>query len=189
MVIMISKFEKKLKSGFKILGEISCDIELNLFLKTEKKRYQWLIKNNKIDRINGLIGNEKEFYEIEVKNELFRKYVNNKCEFDDLFFGGHFKITTSKNGYNPVLIKILRYLNSQTNLKIIKKRENYPNNELIFIKFRNKKYKIKKFCPHQNYSLEKGIIDKNGIITCPAHGWKFNIFTRKCIKGDLSKKI
>ena len=85
---------KNLKTGFKILGEVSIKINLNLSLKTEKKVYYWLIKNNKIKRINNLAHDKKEFYKIEIKDELFKKYINNKCEFDDLFFGGHFKITT-----------------------------------------------------------------------------------------------
>tara|TARA_E500000178_G_scaffold343365_1_gene390054 strand:- start:2783 stop:3343 length:561 start_codon:yes stop_codon:yes gene_type:complete len=186
---MISKFEKKLKTGFKILGEVSIKINLNLSLKTEKKVYHWLIKNNEIKRIDNFIQNKKEFYKIEIKNELLKKYINNKCEFDDLFFGGHFRITTSKNGYNPILIKVFRYLNYETNLKLVKKKETSPNKETILVKFKNRQYKIKKFCPHQNYSLKKGIIDKKGIITCPAHGWKFNVVSGKCIKGDLTKKI
>ena len=47
------------------------------------------------------------------------------------------------------------------------KKEISSNKETILVKFKNKKYKIKKFCPHQNYSLRKGIIDKKGIITLP----------------------
>jgi len=186
---MISKFEKKLKTSLKILGEISMRMEINLSLKTEKKVYHWKIKNNEISKFYNLTKGKKEFYKIEIKNDLLKKYINNNCEFDELFFGGHLKITASKNGYNPILIKIFRYLNNQTNLKLVKKNEISLNKETILVKFKNKKYKIKKFCPHQNYSLKKGIIDKKGIITCPAHGWKFNVVSGKCIKGDLTKEI
>jgi nitrite reductase/ring-hydroxylating ferredoxin subunit len=189
---MISEFEKKIKKNLAILGNISIEINLNLILKIEKNIYSWIIKNNEIKKIDNLIEKKEdksEFYEIGIKGNLFKKYLNNECEFDDLFFGGHLKISASKNGYNSVLIKMLRNLNNEINLKLIKKNENFLTRETILVNFKKKVFKISKYCPHQNYSLKKALIDENGIVTCPAHGWKFDVVSGKCIKGDLSKKI
>ena len=50
------------------------------------------------------------------------------------------------------------------------------NNERFELSFNQKKYKVKRFCPHKGADLINCKPDSKGIITCPAHGWKISIF-------------
>jgi len=44
-------------------------------------------------------------------------------------------------------------------------------------------YAMEVGCKHQNVNLLEGIIDKN-IVTCPAHGWRYDLSTGECIWGS-----
>lgn len=47
--------------------------------------------------------------------------------------------------------------------------------EIAVFKYNNKIYALNNFCPHQLSSvLYNGFIE-NGFITCPLHGWQFNL--------------
>jgi hypothetical protein len=42
-------------------------------------------------------------------------------------------------------------------------------------------------CPHRGYDLSNEIADKDGIITCPLHGLKFDKFSKKLINDPTIK--
>ena len=46
-------------------------------------------------------------------------------------------------------------------------------------------YLIENFCPHRGISLSKGIVS-SGAITCPGHGFQFELSSGRCIKGQCS---
>jgi nitrite reductase/ring-hydroxylating ferredoxin subunit len=43
-------------------------------------------------------------------------------------------------------------------------------------------YAMEVNCRHQNADLTTGII-RNGIATCPRHGWQYDLRTGKCVSG------
>lgn len=46
------------------------------------------------------------------------------------------------------------------------------------------KYKFQRFCPHMGQDLSDAPIE-NGIITCPRHGWKWDLKTGECLSGGM----
>ena len=42
-------------------------------------------------------------------------------------------------------------------------------------------------CPHRGYDLSNEIADKDGVITCPLHGLKFDKFSKKLINDPTIK--
>ncbi|NLT51179.1 MAG: Rieske (2Fe-2S) protein [Ignavibacteria bacterium] len=55
------------------------------------------------------------------------------------------------------------------------KRFIFNDIEIAVFKYNNKIYALNNFCPHQLSSvLYKGFIE-DGFITCPLHGWQFNL--------------
>jgi nitrite reductase/ring-hydroxylating ferredoxin subunit len=61
----------------------------------------------------------------------------------------------------------------------------------MLFRYRNKIHAIDHNCPHRNYPLSRGSIydiEDFGIvlsagITCPGHGWAFDINTGQCSRG------
>ncbi|HOK08138.1 MAG TPA: Rieske (2Fe-2S) protein [Candidatus Hydrogenedens sp.] len=52
------------------------------------------------------------------------------------------------------------------------------------IEERNNQYIVYEYmCRHQGADLSLGTL-KNGVVTCPRHGWQYKRETGECIKGD-----
>lgn len=46
-------------------------------------------------------------------------------------------------------------------------------------------YAIKDACPHAEYPLSKGVLEKR-TVKCASHSWIFDLTTGQCLKGDPS---
>ena len=49
-------------------------------------------------------------------------------------------------------------------------------------------YATQDFCRHKGGSLGRGTLD-GSIVTCPLHGWKFNVETGKCLTHTHCKAL
>lgn len=49
-------------------------------------------------------------------------------------------------------------------------------------------YSTQDFCRHKGGSLGKGTLD-GPVVTCPLHGWKFNVETGDCLTHTHCKKL
>lgn len=51
------------------------------------------------------------------------------------------------------------------------------NEEIVLFKVEGKIYAIANMCPHQRFQkLHEGMFE-NGIVTCPMHGWAYDVRT------------
>lgn len=55
--------------------------------------------------------------------------------------------------------------------------------EIAVFNVDGKFFALSNICPHQGGPLGEGEIE-GGTITCPWHGWKFDIKTGGCLQGD-----
>ena len=60
--------------------------------------------------------------------------------------------------------------------------------EILLVHQSGQTFLLENFCPHRGKSLSKGIIS-SGAITCPGHGFQFELSSGKCIKGQCSALI
>jgi nitrite reductase (NADH) small subunit len=62
--------------------------------------------------------------------------------------------------------------------------------EIALLKYQGKVYALDNICPHQGGPLGEGTIEE-GCVTCPWHGWQFNVETGVCqnIPGEEARKI
>ena len=190
---ILLKTENQIQNSLNYLGDVSVGIDIFFSLKNEKQEFFWIVKNKKIKSVElnafkAQKNNEKKLYQYRLTLKLWKKLLNKVFSLDDLMFGGHININQGVSGYSSLFHKLIKNLDNKKNLILIKETEEKKFSEEIEVKYENKKYRIKKYCPHQFYSLEGAEI-KDGIITCPAHGWKFCIKNGNCIKGDKKKNI
>ena len=57
--------------------------------------------------------------------------------------------------------------------------------EILVVHQSGQTFLLENFCPHRGVSLSKGIIS-SGAITCPGHGFQFDLSNGHCIKGLCS---
>lgn len=51
--------------------------------------------------------------------------------------------------------------------------------EIALFQVKGKVYALNHICPHQGGPLAEGGVD-DGVVTCPWHGWSFNVTTGEC---------
>jgi len=56
---------------------------------------------------------------------------------------------------------------------------------VILINWNGTVYAYKDCCAHQGLPLSQGTIDGNGILTCPWHGFQYDITTGECLTSNL----
>jgi len=57
--------------------------------------------------------------------------------------------------------------------------------EILLVHQFGQTFLLENFCPHRGKSLSEGIIS-SGAITCPGHGFQFELSSGQCIKGQCS---
>ena len=46
---------------------------------------------------------------------------------------------------------------------------------------------IENTCPHQGFPLERGSLNVDSrVLSCPFHGWRFDLLTGKCLHAQVS---
>ncbi|GBD88723.1 anthranilate 1,2-dioxygenase ferredoxin subunit [bacterium BMS3Abin03] len=69
------------------------------------------------------------------------------------------------------------------------KRFIVDDTEVALFKIDEKIYALNNICPHQHTALIYNGFIEDGCVTCPAHGWKFNLETGRKPSGSKGLNI
>ena len=111
---------------------------------------------------------------------------NKSVDFDEYFLSMKFSCSRKKDQFNEFLFAMFKNFDIKrfklTEAMYLTDTMNKNNNHDTFImEVDGKKKKVQKYCPHMHVDLEKcGILDKNNKLSCPLHGWKFDLKTGHC---------
>lgn len=64
-----------------------------------------------------------------------------------------------------------------------KKLVTINGDEVVLINDKGKIYACENYCPHQGSQMQTGIV-KDGVISCPRHGWHYDLVSGACIDHD-----
>jgi nitrite reductase/ring-hydroxylating ferredoxin subunit len=56
--------------------------------------------------------------------------------------------------------------------------------ELVLLKVQDTIFAIENLCPHQQFAVFHSAVLEDHTITCPMHGWSFDIRTGKAVNGN-----
>jgi Rieske Fe-S protein len=166
----------------------SIDIYFELVLDGEVVIYR--ITDSKIKTISDpveLVNYEAKIYRITIAASLWQSFIDNAIAFDELSFGGMFRVRQGRHGYNSNFIRLLRSLHCRELLISIETTE-APNLTYFTHTAEGEVIEVQAICPHQGYPLCGKDISGN-TITCPAHNWSFDIVSGRCIRGDTSVRL
>ena len=173
--------QEKFQQALVTLGPKALEIDIKFGLNLEGELSCWDIKGGQLHPSTPRRQNNT--YEISTTRVFWSNYVCAKTTYDALAFGGHLRIFQGKHGYSTAFHRLLRGIHSEVNLRQISDTLSIPQEGMVRL-FKGKKIILQRFCPHQGYDLADVQIDESGIITCPAHAWKFDCLTGRCIRGD-----
>ena len=171
---MITELNRELKRLKKDLIYIKNKFNIN-YLKIIIR----LIDSNQFFTLNSKAN---EFYQIKLTADDLRKWNDGTLTYDDLSFSRRLLIKQSKKGFSILLVRLLR---ARGRRKIY---DSIYNDFYVDGKFSLKARNW--ICPHQNYLISRDCIKNNKeYISCPAHGWRFDLSDGKCILGDTKMKL
>lgn len=183
---------KKVKEYFKNIKENN-KIYLNnnsfeqiLIIKTETNIFKVILNNNydnNICEINNVelsdLKNNKDYYLFNLKNKILNKIINLECDWEEALLSTLITLDRNPDIYDPNFQLYLRHCNYKEQMNninsSIQKKE-------MFIPESNPDIQIQRWCPHMGEDLTNAHII-NGTITCPRHGWVWDIYSGKCLKG------
>ncbi len=134
--------------------------------------------------------NQSEYYKIRVKKSLLVKFANRNISFDDLSFSRLITIEQSPKGYDYRLVRALKAFHDPKLARFVDSILDGTNQFLEPTGFFEAKvgenaFLISDRCPHQGARLSPACVDDDGVsVTCPLHGWKFDLVTGQCLRGD-----
>jgi hypothetical protein len=95
-------------------------------------------------------------------------------------------INPELKSYLPAIIETW-LVSTETTVKELPYFQDFTDKQPAYFPFLSGQYLVLKqnvtlkklVCPHQNYPLDECTPDENGTVTCPLHGLKWNIHTKK----------
>ena len=69
------------------------------------------------------------------------------------------------------------------------KRVSVNDREIVLFKSLNEIYAVENLCPHQQFALFHQSVPEGTTLTCPMHGWSFDLRTGKAIAGSGRVKV
>jgi nitrite reductase/ring-hydroxylating ferredoxin subunit len=68
-------------------------------------------------------------------------------------------------------------------------RVTVDNREIVIFKNLDEIFAVENLCPHQQYSIFHQSVPNGTTLTCPMHGWSFDLRTGKAIAGSGRVKV
>jgi UDP-MurNAc hydroxylase len=156
-------------------------------IKTEDHYFKVIINGNtshdvsEIDK-KGLLqmkNSEEEYYLFDMTNKLLNKILNLECDWEEAYLSCLIKLERNPDIYDPKFHLFMRHSNYKNQMDNMLAQ--VDKNEM-FVPESHPNLKIQRWCPHMGADLKNGII-VNNVITCPRHGWQWDITSGECVKG------
>lgn len=178
----------KIDRALRIWGAFAADLNFVFGLDIDDFRKYWRIRAGQCQEVNEF--ETGELYKLVVSRDKWLRFLDDYISFDDLTFGGHMSVFQGERGYSTKFHRLLRGLNSIKHLKTVLEAELKERDDTQMIKsYQSNSYTVKRFCPHHGYDMIDCEVDVEGYITCPAHGWKFDLRSKKCVRGDRNLSL
>tara|TARA_Y100000591_G_scaffold319168_1_gene330906 strand:- start:833 stop:2323 length:1491 start_codon:yes stop_codon:yes gene_type:complete len=160
----------------------------NFIIKTEDNIYTIYLSKNKClcneinkDRYHEIIANEynnENYYLFKMTNQILKEIINYNVDWEEALLSTHINLKRYPDIFDPKFQLYLRHCNYPEQMNTIKAIN--KNETFIHDSYPNKQ--IQRWCPHMGEDLKTANVC-NGVITCPRHGWAWDINTGDCIKG------
>lgn len=124
----------------------------------------------------------KPNYTMKVENKYLAMVVHGKILFEDLLLSMRYSLRRNPDVYNWPFFALMRFGYSESLLRIIEQISKESYSEFIT----KGRYTIQRYCPHAGEDLTNAKVDGD-VLTCPRHGWQFDLRTGACISGGNQK--
>ncbi|HKA61707.1 MAG TPA: MBL fold metallo-hydrolase [Methylomirabilota bacterium] len=116
-----------------------------------------------------------------IANGLAEEYL----EWEDVFLSMRFEARREPDVYNWPMMAILQFGRDTALLRCVEQALYVgPGDRTVVSAEDRRSWTIQRYCPHAGQDLTGIAVDKRGCITCPRHGWQFDLNDRgKCIEG------
>lgn len=118
-------------------------------------------------------------YWIRVPRRVMHAVVNKHCTWETVLSSMRCELSREPDEYDFTLMSLLTFGDEPAITNEIAKNRDRPA-ELIEVNG----YEFQRYCPHAGEDLAGVSVTRDGKITCPRHGWCWDLTTGKCTGGD-----
>jgi UDP-MurNAc hydroxylase len=118
---------------------------------------------------------EADFYEIRAPSWEVARALENRISWEDFAHTFRLRLARAPDVYQTIISAFIRLDPDDLN-RFCRKILNIESRQERIIKEANgTRYVVDRYCPHQGGDLLYGWIDDNRYLTCPRHGWRYDL--------------
>jgi UDP-MurNAc hydroxylase len=118
---------------------------------------------------------EAVFYQIRAPSWEVARALENKISWEDFAHTFRLRLTRAPDVYQTIISAFIR-LDPEDLNRFCQKILNIENRQERIVKEANgTRYVVDRYCPHQGGDLLYGWIENGRYLTCPRHGWRYDL--------------
>jgi UDP-MurNAc hydroxylase len=118
---------------------------------------------------------EANFYQIRAPSWEVARVLENRISWEDFAHTFRLRLTREPDVYQTIISAFIRLEPLDLN-RFCEKILNIENRQERIVKEANgTRYVIDRYCPHQGGDLLYGWIEQDRYLTCPRHGWRYDL--------------
>ena len=118
---------------------------------------------------------EVNFYQIRAPSWEVARVLENRISWEDFAHTFRLRLTREPDIYQTIISAFIRLEPANLN-RFCEKILNIENRQERIVKEANgTRYVVDRYCPHQGGDLLYGWIEQDRYLTCPRHGWRYDL--------------
>ena len=118
---------------------------------------------------------DRDFYSISAPSWEVARLLDGKLTWDDFSLTFRMRLNRAPDVYQTILHGFLHLEPEDMNWFCAKVLNIEANQERIVKECNGRRYVVDRYCPHQGGDLTHAWVDDDGLLTCPRHGWQFDL--------------
>jgi UDP-MurNAc hydroxylase len=118
---------------------------------------------------------EANFYQIRAPSWEVARVLEDRISWEDFAHTFRLRLSREPDVYQTIVSAFIRLDPEDLNRFCAKILNIESRQERILKEVNGNRYVVDRYCPHQGGDLEYGWIEDNRYLTCPRHGWRFDL--------------
>ncbi len=177
---LAAELSRKLAS-FKLHRQVSVPLYFRISDMNAGLRVDFI--NKRVERSDEIP--EEPYYMVSAPSWEVVRVLHGKLTWEDFSLTFRMRLSREPDIYQTLLQGFLILEAEDLDWFCAQLLNTNSKNERIVVEAGGKRFAIDRYCPHQGGDLKSGWVSEERYLTCPRHGWKFDLANAgKCLSND-----
>lgn len=127
-------------------------------------------------------------YTLGLSDRHLQLILDGRLGWEDFFLSLRFSASRQPDRYNEHLFSLLKFADPKFTRAQEASFKSIDNTEFFDVDIAGTPCRVQRYCPHAGEDLSKEPIE-DGILTCPRHGWRFELPSGRCLQGNHDLRV